>query len=503
MNNRGVQEFYFTRALPSRAVAIAKIATAAATPAQLTDVQNTPYGAGSFGVWNGSVADEPDFVAKDYGVPVTISGSSSYGVTNPFFELTNKVATTGTPLFYKHTLPTGVTDVKILDLAGRVVPAEMRLVGNVLYHNLDGGAYRVRYADGTRVFVKLLRYDLAMSRARYANSANTYLSFGSTFQVSGTPTLYLRFTRPNGYRIYPPYTALPNTPWFVRIGTSVLEPAPEWARQVFLPERPYMLAAWVPGVVLDAHLIEFERKRAFDDPQRRPDILVFDKDYKIKYALEGSGVGTERRRGSVYRWKRGQIDGFDPYTARVEVKLELASTDIVYGFYPYQEPDVLYTGLDLNPFTNPSIKNRVVRFYYRDDSDPFHRIYHQVFEADGVAVPGLTNDPDPPTELPNVFGELIVGASVGVPQVTVTDVRTRGGGLGPLHQTVPEAVNFWDLGYWDGKPYPIGAALAVYLPSRILETLSREDVQAKVNAVLPLGVTAIVRYYDDAGEEVL
>jgi len=35
--------------------------------------------------------------------------------------------------------------------------------------------------------------------------------------------------------------------------------------------------------------------------------------------------------------------------------------------------------------------------------------------------------------------------------------------------TIPEAINFWDLGSLDGKPYPLGGALAVYLPVSTLE----------------------------------
>ena len=38
-----------------------------------------------------------------------------------------------------------------------------------------------------------------------------------------------------------------------------------------------------------------------------------------------------------------------------------------YGFYSYQEPDVVFTGLDINPFTNQSVRNSVVQFYLKND----------------------------------------------------------------------------------------------------------------------------------------
>ena len=69
------------------------------------------------------------------------------------------------------------------------------------------------------------------------------------------------------------------------------------------------------------------------------------------------------------------------------------------------------------------------------------------------------------------------------------------------YQGIPQATSFFDLGYWDGKPYPIGGALAVYLPLSILDTLSRSEVQGKVQQNIPAGSLAVIRYFDDAGQE--
>jgi len=43
--------------------------------------------------------------------------------------------------------------------------------------------------------------------------------------------------------------------------------------------------------------------------------------------------------------------------------------------------------------------------------------------------------------------------------VETTDIRNRGGGLAPQWQSIPEAINFWDLGSLDGKPYPLAPIL--------------------------------------------
>jgi hypothetical protein len=214
-----------------------------------------------------------------------------------------------------------------------------------------------------------------------------------------------------------------------------------------------------------------------------------------------------------YNWKRGKITAIDAKTATVQIQVTLAPTDIVWGFYPYQEPDIVYNAIDCNPFTNPAVRNCIVQFYYRTDSDPMRSIYHQVFDAGGTPATDqtgklLTNDPNPPTYVGTVpstgtvFSQLMVGSSIGADQFTVTDIRQRGGGVAPQYLGTPLTYNLWDSCYWDGKPYPIGSALAVYLPQSILGTQSRDTVQAVVQSVLPAGVLPVIHYYDPAtGEE--
>ena len=123
--------------------------------------------------------------------------------------------------------------------------------------------------------------------------------------------------------------------------------------------------------------------------------------------------------GTLYHWKRNQISDVDPFMGRVEVVPTVDTTDTVYGFYSYFEPDVVYTSLDVNPVTNPSIKNTVICFYYRATSSPLQEIYHQVFNETGP-IAGMTNDPNPPTwtgQVPSsgtVIAEMVVGVSFGI-----------------------------------------------------------------------------------------
>jgi hypothetical protein len=73
---------------------------------------------------------------------------------------------------------------------------------------------------------------------------------------------------------------------------------------MFMPARPYMLEVWVPGKVVDKNLIEFERKETWFDPaiKHYPDILVNDREYNLKYALDGvpPGLGGALDKGYLY-----------------------------------------------------------------------------------------------------------------------------------------------------------------------------------------------------------
>jgi hypothetical protein len=97
----------------------------------------------------------------------------------------------------------------------------------------------------------------------------------------------------------------------------------------------------------------------------------------------------------------------------------------------------------------------------------------------------------------------MVGVTVGSDQFEVNDIRQRGGGVDPQYLGTPQTFNLWDNCCWDGKPYPTGASLAVYLPSTILDSQTSDTVTALVQAVAPLGVLPVVHFVDPTtGEEI-
>ena len=125
--------------------------------------------------------------------------------------------------------------------------------------------------------------------------------------------------------------------------------------------------------------------------------------------------------------------------------------------------------------------------------DPFHTIFYHLRDENGNLVAGATNDICPTDGTEVVFGTVASGFSVGTDNIQLNDARVRGGGLAPQYQNIPQAVNFWDLGHLDGKPYPLGGTSVVLLPASILNTFADADVQAKVASLMPMGTLAVVR----------
>ena len=521
-NPNGVAHFYYSKTLPARSVGIAQISVPALSPAQLTDVNNTVYDQGLLGVWLSTtgVTSTPDFPAPALNIPVTISGSLTYYVGSQFFELTNILADDSiTPLFYVHVLPNGATHPRVLDLDGDDFTSSVKQVSSTvggvttvtLYHSLDGAPYRVQFIDSTGSLVdQVLQYTHVIARSIVSVYAGVYNLIGSLLTLPDTGDYYVRFTADNGYQVMPTYTYLPNVPWYPRVRYGLTPPPVDYALQPFVGGTiPWLQAVYVAGTVLDSHMIQFERTNVFNDGAHWPDILIFDKDNNFKYALDGyvgsasSTLDTPFLKGTVYPWQRGKLVSMDSTFARVDVAVELDPTDIVWGFYNYAEQDVIYTAFDCNPFTNTNAKNTILQLYLKlSGGAPNRNIYHQLLDASGNAIAGQTNDPSPGSGTNHVFAQVVVGASVSEDEFSFTDSRVRGGGLATKYwATVPQAVNFWDIGYWDGRPYPIGGACAIYLPYSILDTLSRTDVKGRVNSILPMGAIAVIRYIDDNGME--
>lgn len=510
-----VARIYYTERLPAMSVPIAEVVSKSSTPADLTDINNIDQTAeatkaGSLLVQTYPVTHTSDAVIPGNAVRVPPNPASpnykTFIVRNQFFEVTDQLASDGTPLFYRHLLPDGVRDITIVGTDGKPVAGPTKVVPGSLYHSLDGKVYVVRYYDKRNLRTELLKYTPAFVQASTA-SATTYQYSSGVISMLESKPYWFRFRQENGYSILPPYNTLPNEPWYLRIRSNIRPLAPEWGRQLFMPYRPFMLATWVPAQVLAPDIIEFERKPILFDGQRFPDVLVFDKDYKLKFALDGLPADKPARRGYLYPWNRAQIREIDSHRGRLRLSVQVEPDDRIFGFFYYAEHDIIYRDLDVNPFTNPALKNRVVEIVHNPEAeDPFRTLYHRVYEEGSATIYDMNLTNTSFTASGEVIGTFTVGASLSLNEFTLLDSRRPGGGLDEQFHHIPAAAAMWDLGRWDGRPFPIRAASIIYLPKTILQPegrFTKEEARVLAASYLPLGCIPVVRFYDESGEEEL
>lgn len=104
-----------------------------------------------------------------------------------------------------------------------------------------------------------------------------------------------------------------------------------------------------------------------------------------------------------------------------------------------------------------------------------------------------------------ILSELFAVQTLSPRNIEKLDIRIRGGGL--RQNEVEEALEiqdevqwYWDVGYWDGQPYPGMGAIIVEIPRGVLEEsggkFTRPQVEDIVRTHMAEGCHPIIRYYD-------
>ena len=109
-----------------------------------------------------------------------------------------------------------------------------------------------------------------------------------------------------------------------------------------------------------------------------------------------------------------------------------------------------------------------------------------------------------------LLGRIQVRPNSKIDNLQVYDTRTRGGGLKKeiqdaiIKDLCPEAQFYWDIGYWDGEPYPENAVLTIRLPRYILKghggIFSIDDVRRSIEKHIAYGTFYLLEFIDESIE---
>jgi hypothetical protein len=230
---------------------------------------------------------------------------------------------------------------------------------------------------------------------------------------------------------------------------------------------------------------------------------------------------------------------------------EISETDTVRSIYTYTEDEYEFTVFDFNPLSSSYLINHRVVLLLRPEllgSALDRTLYYLLVNEDGLVVDsdidftvgGLSDvatmianktlwydrDPLPTWAAPGgknfvsfstvensgaadsilILGDIYVREAVKANNLTLNDVRVRGGGIRPdqIENAIadnPEVEWYWDNALWDGRPFPGAAAIYVEVPIETLSdaggVLTPQNIFETVNRHIALGAYPVVHAYND------
>jgi hypothetical protein len=224
------------------------------------------------------------------------------------------------------------------------------------------------------------------------------------------------------------------------------------------------------------------------------------------------------------------IEDVDVYNGLVYLRPGIVPTTTMQVDYVYLELNYLYPYLNINGHfsQSPDLINKFVVMYMRPrESSVAAGISRTVFHEIGDSIDGAidsieVDNPDIPVA---ILGAYSIQQAIASDRATILDTRIKGGGLvskeglkSPSHaiedvftkpgdeeekpgieDTYKDSASFWDIGRYDGEPYPGAAAVVVDVPNHLRDTLPEKDIRQKASKFLAAGVYPVFEFSNRTG----
>jgi hypothetical protein len=300
---------------------------------------------------------------------------------------------------------------------------------------------------------------------------------------------------------------------------------PDYYLQNFTPAFPYRLAKERKAIVLNKNLFYVDLNP----------IVSLDLDGYYVYIILKENSGTIKRvftndpSADTFITKQGfitdifyekeAIKSISTNSGFILLNEDIEENQEVYVTYRYVEQYYVYDFLNLNPSVNPELLGKKIVFYLLPDASE-RAIHHLVLDSDNniidSSIPEYISlgDYDQWALIAQdskyfEIGDVHVLQTLSISDILMLDTRVLGGGIAESKVEASlklqnEASWYWDMGDWDGSPYPGMGALVVYLPRSILKEMNgnfdRDQVEEIVKRHTASGSYVIVKYYDESTE---
>ncbi|MFW6017125.1 MAG: hypothetical protein ACOCRK_11855, partial [bacterium] len=232
-------------------------------------------------------------------------------------------------------------------------------------------------------------------------------------------------------------------------------------------------------------------------------------------------IATSEEVGNIINWNESTGDiYFAGHNDNMQINVQYKYKSNYYKYKGYYDEDNNFIHLDLNPRKGHTYKdpdtlnilptkellNKTIYLYLKPEFvtkrvfDTINKKYKTIIVEGSRKNKTLfhtinkeINDP-----LIKLVSKIYIHQQ-GVEDYYIYDTRTRGGGIKDWAidnlKEVHDDINcYWDIGNWDGTPYPKNAVVVIELPKEILDKFSEKEVEKKINKHLALGVLPVIRY---------
>lgn len=364
-------------------------------------------------------------------------------------------------------------------------------------------------------------------------------------------------------KIIPPPPLDTDSPWRVNItntqfyasvlGDVLKYKVAEFNNQGWNPFQPYKKSDREESDILAQNLIKTNFGKIYQDTVNSlyVDILINDSEGTgiVAYSTDPSKISTVSSNGTRYIYwttlNREGIKSIDAKGGFIEIEgFRLKSTYQIISTYFYEEDQYEFSLIDFNPINNPSILAAKASLFIDPDTlltNKTQTLYYLISDKAGKVVDSNWSEYDQDTnklvdgktlyyeKIPDFIhdpasglvtfisqytteggGVLLVLGDIqiteqGSPETSTTiDIRTRGGGLveslvDRLKRLNPESNWYWDLGHWDGSPYPGNASYLIEVPVEVMDgaggVFLSNQIKDTVSRHTAAGVYPIVKAY--------
>lgn len=292
---------------------------------------------------------------------------------------------------------------------------------------------------------------------------------------------------------------------------------PEYYRQGFIEGRgyPYRQIRIERPLVINANKLKLRHTPLFVEASEG-------RATNIKVMVNNKEIG-------VREWN--SFDGI------IHIDGSVTNNDEIFVDYEYEEENYIYRGfydheaerfwhLDLNPTKGHYITIRDIGDGELKDVDSFTLINKVVYiymhassrvsmYPNGQMMP--TTEVRPYTLFHTfdkiidknalLIGEVRVRPNSNQDSLQILDTRTRGGGLKEsitpeiMQEFEEESFFYWDIGHWDGEPYPENGVIAIRIAQTVLKEyggqFTKPEIEDRLDRYLGYGILPIIEYIDD------